>query len=267
MSSVIHLVHIVIHRRGERTQSLFKYSAYKTFYAVHHEYLNGPHSNENSPPTQLSRQREPLHDAPRLDGLATPARNPMSMPSTDPQTQPKRSWRRSRWPITLAAAFLLSLTATIYPAITAPATAASLDAHCLGTFARTFSPPVTNTPQTVTETSHYDYNTCAIGPTATGTETATLTLSCIPITAGPATTEILTWNDATGGTSTITWSAPTIVGQTVVFTGTVTAGRHAADTATKVTSGISYIGLVVPCLLGTPVSSTSGLVDSLLLTH
>ena len=191
----------------------------------------------------------------------------MSMPSTDPQTQPKsrRSWRFSRWPVMLAAALLLSLTATIYPA--PPATAASIDAACLGTFSRTFSPPVTNTPQTVTATSTYHYNTCVVGPTATGTETVTLTLSCIPVTAGPATTETLTWHDATGGTSTITWSAPTVVAQTVVFTGTVTAGRHNGDTATKVTTGISYLGVVLPCLLGTPVTSTTGLVDSLLLTH
>ena len=191
----------------------------------------------------------------------------MSTPSTDPHTQPKprRSWHLSRWPVTLAAALLLSLTTTIYPASTA--TAASIDAECLGTFARTFSPPVTHIPQTVTVTSHYDYNICAVGPTVTGTETGTLTLSCIPVTAGPATTETLTWNDATGGTSTIAWSAPTVVGQTVVFTGTVTAGRHAGDTATKVTSGVSYIGVVIPCLLGTPISSTTGLVDSLLLTH
>lgn len=191
----------------------------------------------------------------------------MSMPSTDPQTQPKsrRSWRFSRWPVMLAAALLLSLTATIYPA--SAATAASIDAACLGTFARTFSPSVTTTPQTVTATSTYHYNTCVVGPTATGTETVTLTLSCIPVTAGPASTETLTWHDATGGTSTITWSAPTVVAQTVVFTGTVTAGRYAGDTATKVTTGVSYLGVVLPCLLGTPVSSTTGLVDSLLLTH
>jgi hypothetical protein len=191
----------------------------------------------------------------------------MSMSSPDPKTPLTRSWRRSRWPITLATALLLSLTATIYPAITATATAASVDAHCLGTFARTFSPPVTNTPQMVTVTGHNDYNTCTVGPTATGTETETLTLSCIPVTAGPATTETLTWHDATGDTSTISWSAPTVVGQTVVFTGTVTAGRHAGDTATKVTSGISYLGAVIPCLLGIPTSSTTGLIDSLVLTH
>lgn len=190
----------------------------------------------------------------------------MSMPSTDPQTQPKsrRSWRLSRWPVMLAAALLLSLTATIYPAPTATAT--GIDVECLGTFARTFSPPVTTTPQTVTATSTYTYNTCVVGPTATGTETSTPTLSCIPVTAVPATTETLTWHDATGGTSTITWAAPTVVAQTVVFTGTVTAGRYTGDNATKVTNGISYVGAVGPCLLGTPISATTGVVSSLLLT-
>jgi hypothetical protein len=170
-----------------------------------------------------------------------------------------------RRPATWGAALLLTLVALIIPA--SPASAVSIDAECLGSFARTFSPPVTSTPNTVTVTGTYDYSTCAVGSTATGVETATLTLSCIPVTAGPATTETLTWTDSTGGTSTISWSPPTVVSQTVVYTGTVTAGRHAGDTATKITSGISYLGSVVPCLLGTPISSTTGLVDSLLLTH
>lgn len=181
------------------------------------------------------------------------------MPSADPQTQPKP--QRSRWPVTLAAALLLALTAMIYPASTAGAT--SIDAACLGTFSRSFSPAVTSTPQSVTVTGNFDYSTCPIGPTATGT----VTLSCIPATTA-AITETLTWHDATGGTSTITWSGTTAVGQTVVYTGTVTAGRHADDTATKVTSGITYLGGVVPCLLATnSISSAEGLVDSLLLTH
>jgi hypothetical protein len=153
----------------------------------------------------------------------------------------------------------------IVPASTA--TAAGIDAGCLGTFTRNFSPAVTLTPQTVTVTENSSYSTCAVGPTATGTETLALTLGCIPVTAGPAAIETLAWNDATGATSTISWSAPTIVGQTVVFNGTVTAGRHTGDTATKVTSGVSYVASVVGCLLGIPVSSTTGLVDSLLLTH
>jgi hypothetical protein len=157
-----------------------------------------------------------------------------------------------------------ALSAVTVPPSTA---AASIDAGCLGTFARNFSPALTLTPQTVTVTETSTYSTCAVGPTATGTATLTLTLGCIPVTPGPAVTETLTWNDATADTSTISWSAPTIVAQTVVFTGTVTTGRHAGDTATKVTSGVSYAGSVIGCVLGTPISSTTGLVDSLLLTH
>jgi hypothetical protein len=189
------------------------------------------------------------------------------MPSINPWIRPMSgtSRRLSRRPVSLAAAFLLALTAVIVPASTATAT--SVDALCGGAFARDFAPAVTLTPQTVTVTESSHYSTCLVGPTATGTETLTLTLGCIPAMAGPAGIETVSWNDATRDTSTINWSAPTIVAQTVVFTGTVTAGRHAGDSATKVTSGVSYIGSVVHCLLGTPIASTTGLVDGLLLTH
>ena len=166
---------------------------------------------------------------------------------------------------TTVAATFAAVVVCLAPA--APAHATSIDVECAGTFSRSFSPAVTTTSQTVTTTEASDYNTCVIGSTATGAATVILSLSCVNVTAGPAFTETVTWNDATGGTSTISWSSPTIVGQTVVFPGTVTAGRYIGDTATKVTSGISYIGSVVSCLLGTPISSTTGLIDSLLLTQ
>lgn len=145
--------------------------------------------------------------------------------------------------------------------------ASSIDVECVGSFSRSFSPAVTLTPQTVTVTGDHDYDTCVIGSTATGTSTTTVSLGCVPVTAGPPETETITWTDATGGTSTISWSAPTVVAQTVVYTGTVTEGRYVGDSATKVTSGVSYVGSVVGCLLGTPISSTTGLIDSLLLTQ
>jgi hypothetical protein len=162
-------------------------------------------------------------------------------------------------------AAVLAAAAAVWIGSTAPARASSIDVECLGSFGRTFSPAVTVTSQTVTVTEASDYDTCVVGSTATGAATVIMPLSCVNVTAGPAFTETITWNDATGGTSTISWSAPTVVGQTVVFTGTVTAGRYVGDSATKVTSGISYLGSVVQCLLGTPVSSTTGLIDSLLL--
>jgi hypothetical protein len=164
-------------------------------------------------------------------------------------------------------AAVLAAAAAVCVGPPAPARASSIDVECLGSFGRSFSPAVTATSQTVAVAEANDYNTCVVGSTATGADTVSLALACVPVTAGPAITETVTWNDATGGTSTISWSAPTVVAQTVVYTGTVTAGRYVGDSATKVTSGISYVGSVAGCLLGTPISSTTGLIDSLLLTQ
>jgi hypothetical protein len=176
----------------------------------------------------------------------------------------KTNYKRAA-PITVAA--MLAAAAAVCAGATAPARAASTDVECLGSFSRAFSPAVTLTSQNVTVTGANDYNTCVIGSTATGADTVTLPLACVTVTAGPAVTETIAWNDATGGISTISWSSPTVVAQTVVYTGTVTAGRYIGDSATKVTSGISYVGSVVGCLLGTPISSTTGLIDSLVLTQ
>ena len=86
---------------------------------------------------------------------------------------------------------------------------------------------------------------CATGIT-------TLALVCVPITAAPPITETVTWNDATSGTSTIRWS-PHGRRHPVVYTGTVPAGRYVGDTAPQATSGISHVGSVARCLLGTPI--------------
>jgi hypothetical protein len=147
-----------------------------------------------------------------------------------------------------------------------PAAAGVIDGLCAGSFTRTFDPAVTNTPQAVTVTDSSSYNTCLVGSTGSGRVVEVLTLSCVNITALPALTETVTWQDPAGDTSTIAWSHSAVVGQTVVFTGTVTAGLHAGDTATKVTSGVSYLASVALCLLGTPIAQTTGLDDSLLLT-
>lgn len=145
--------------------------------------------------------------------------------------------------------------------------ATSIDVECVGSFARSLDPGVTVTSQSITVTEAFDYDTCVVGSTATGAASITVNLSCVNLTAGPPEDETITWNDATGGTSTISWSAPTLAVQTIVYTGTVTAGRYVGDSATKVTSGTSYLGSVVGCLLGTPITSTTGLIDSLVLTQ
>src|SRR5262245_1108215 len=97
----------------------------------------------------------------------------------------------------------------------APTRASVIDVECLGTSSLSFSPALTITTQSLTVTQSDNYNTCLIGPTATGTSSISATFSCLNIGAGPALTETITWNDATGGTSTINWQPPTIVATTV----------------------------------------------------
>lgn len=166
---------------------------------------------------------------------------------------------------TTVAAALAAVAVCVAPST--PARATSIDVECVGSFARGFSPAATTTTQSITVTEANTYDTCAIGSTATGAATITLDLSCVPATAGPAEDETVTWTDATGGTSTITWSSPTAAAGEVVYTGTVTAGRYLGDSATKITTGVSYLGSVAGCLLGTPISSTTGVIDSLVLTQ
>lgn len=172
-----------------------------------------------------------------------------------------------RWRSLLLTGMLLGAASVAWaPGLAGHALAGTVDAQCVGSFTRTFSPAVTLTAQSVTATSADSYSTCLVGPAGIGATVTTLSLSCVTLTVGPAETETIAWQDGAGDTSTVAWSQPVISAQTVVFTGTVTAGLYAGDTAAKVTSGVSYLGSVVGCLLGTPISQTTGLIDSLVLT-
>ncbi|HJT04563.1 MAG TPA: hypothetical protein VJ757_13195 [Pseudonocardiaceae bacterium] len=171
---------------------------------------------------------------------------------------------RPRARAVLATALTATAALLFMPGLVPRAAATVIDVQCSGTFVRDFTPPVMTTAQPVAVTETDSYSLCVTGPAGTGTITTTLVLSCVNLTALPPQTETITW---TGGqTSTITWATPVAAGQTVVFTGAVTAGPYQGDTAVKVTSGISYLGTVLPCLLGSPISQTTGLDDSLTLT-
>lgn len=179
---------------------------------------------------------------------------------------PAASARRPLRRLMCAALLLAVVPLAWLPAAAGTASAAALDAQCSGSFIRTFTPPVTTITQNVTAVSTDSYSTCLTGFTGTGLTVTTLPLSCLNVTAGPAETETITWNDPARDTSTIAWGQPVIAGQTVVFHGTVTAGLYRGATTAKTTSGISYLGSVLPCLLGTPISQTTGLIDSLTIT-
>ncbi|WP_424215753.1 hypothetical protein ACN20G_26705 (plasmid) [Streptomyces sp. BI20] len=170
---------------------------------------------------------------------------------------------RRTWGTALAA---MGLAATGLVGTASPASAGVIDVECVGTFGRSFSPGLSPATQPTLVTNTSTYSTCLTGASGTGVDAGTFDLSCVPVTAGPPAIETIGWNDAQGSSSTISWSAPTAVGQTVVLTGRVTSGLYAGDTATKITSGVSYLGSLPGCLLGVPVTTGTGLVDSLLLT-
>src|ERR1700722_6284501 len=170
--------------------------------------------------------------------------------------------------LTVAGAVILLIvgTAALVPA--QRALAQGIDVECLGSFSRAFDPGVTQTAHTTDVSGTYTYSTCATGPEGTGTDNDSVSLSCIPVTAAPAETETISWDDGASDASTIAWPAPTVVADTVVYDGTVTAGLYLGGTAVKVTEGVSYLGDVLGCeLFGTPITSTTGVIASLLLEN
>src|SRR5579859_7889754 len=156
--------------------------------------------------------------AARSTAHARPSRSP---PGRRQNGEPMSasSSRRGLRRLARAALLLTVVPLAWLPAAAGHASAATVDAQCLGTFTRTFTPPVTTTTQNVTATSTDSYSTCVTGFTGTGITATTLPLSCLNVTAGPAETETITWHDPAGDTSTIAWGRPVVAGQTVVFAG------------------------------------------------
>ncbi|MEV0757927.1 hypothetical protein [Streptosporangium sp. NPDC050280] len=109
-----------------------------------------------------------------------------------------------------------------------------------------------------------DAVTCLIGSTGTGAESVSVSLACLTLGPGPATTETVTWTDATGGTSTIawnvcpSWSPPPAPSPQAATSATPPPASPAASATTP--------ACPAACSATAPISSATGLVDSLLLT-
>jgi hypothetical protein len=124
----------------------------------------------------------------------------------------------------------------------APAHAAVTDATCTGSEAAAYTPGLTlATPRPTHVAVHYLFNGCVgtDGSVTTGTADRTVTsiLSCdTPETSGPGSMTIF-WNN--GKTSGFTFNRVVshLAGQTVVtFTGQISAGEFAGDSATQVSA-------------------------------
>jgi hypothetical protein len=159
-------------------------------------------------------------------------------------------------------AFLPLVTAAV-GSVLVPAGAAHAEAvvqSCVGTWAVTYDPPITNTPQLVhgVLTGTFPVCTDLQAFTASYTQVFTDTVSCTTLLNAGSTSRTYQWGNPSAAPTTFTYNFTTTVvaGQVVVTnSGLVTAGRYAPGSAVQVAT------LVTPNALacaGTGVGSLTG---------
>jgi hypothetical protein len=119
-----------------------------------------------------------------------------------------------------------------------PAHAASVDVTCAGTETVSYDPGLLLTPQAVHTIVTGILAPCTSGvpgiTAGTYREDFTTPLSCATLLSGRAGTRVFHWNDGSTSTFSFDRALNNVAGQiTVTFTGTITAGRFAGDTAVE----------------------------------
>lgn len=154
----------------------------------------------------------------------------------------------------------VAVLAAVVSASPAVARAEAVVQSCTGTWAVTYDPPITNTPQLVTGVLTGTFPVCTDPQalTASYTQGFTDTVSCTtPLNAG-STSRTYIWGNPSAAPTTFTYNFTTTVvaGQVVVTnTGLITAGRYAPGSAVQVAT------LVTPNALacaGSGVGSITG---------
>lgn len=154
----------------------------------------------------------------------------------------------------------LAVAAVLLPAT--PASAAPFQVVCGGSQTTTYSPGLTNTPQTVQRSGTNIHTPCVstLPPlTFSGSTsfTSTASLSCLSLTAANTGTDLITWS--TGRTSTFAYNRTVTVvqGQTVVtLTGSITAGDFTGATAVETITSVNLD--LAACSTPQGITSTYG---------
>ncbi|NUT94745.1 MAG: hypothetical protein HOY78_22265 [Saccharothrix sp.] len=145
-------------------------------------------------------------------------------------------------------------------ATTSVAHAVTVDQVCVGTWAVTYDPPITNTPRVVTGNLTGFFPTCtSLGaPSGSYAQTFTDTVSCATLLSAGAASRTYTWSNPLAAPTTFAynWTVSDIGGQAVITnTGLITSGTFAPASAEQVAA------LVTPDALqcdGTGISSLTG---------
>ncbi|MGX7828274.1 hypothetical protein ACTG9Q_24600 [Actinokineospora sp. 24-640] len=131
---------------------------------------------------------------------------------------------------------------------------------CVGTWAITYDPPITNTPTFLTGvlTGFFPACTDLQAPAASYTQVFTDTVSCTTLLNAGSTSRTYNWGNPLATPTTFTYNFTTTVvgGQAVITnTGLITAGRYAPGSAVQVAT------LVTPdaaACAGSGISSLTG---------
>jgi hypothetical protein len=125
----------------------------------------------------------------------------------------------------------------------APAAHAAVDQACAASTVVTYSPPLTNTPQTVTTTINSQYFNCTSSSAPTGTYTDTVTVPnamCTVIFEAGSGTKVINWTNTAIASSTFTYNRTSSrVGGTVQveLVGSISSGTFNPDPAKEEATG------------------------------
>lgn len=158
---------------------------------------------------------------------------------------------------------LLALVSTLagsMAATTGAAHAVAVDQTCVGTWAVTYDPPITNTPQVVAGhlTGYFPACTNPVAPRGSYSQQFTDTVSCATLLSAGAASRTYTWSNPLAGPTTFeyNWTVSDVAGQAVITnTGLITGGTFAPASAEQVAV------LVTPDALrcgGVGISSLTG---------
>lgn len=158
---------------------------------------------------------------------------------------------------------LLALVVVVAGAVAATAGAANavtVEQVCAGTWAVTYDPPITNTPQVVRGNLTGVFPTCTnpAAPSGFYGQEFTDTVSCATLLTAGAASRTYTWTNPLAAPTTFTynWTVSDVAGQAVITnTGLITSGTFAGASAEQV--AVLMTPDVLQCA-GAGISSLTG---------
>lgn len=154
---------------------------------------------------------------------------------------------------------VVTVAAVTIPFAGITASADTVDAVCTGTQDATFAPGLTLVPTTEDIVTHHHYGACVSSRVHTGERIGTnhQVQSCLTLVESSSGTSTITWDTGDDSVFMFNRTVTHVGGNTVTtYTGTITAGLFAGDTAVEVVTGPELN--LLDCLTPPGVTHRSG---------